>query len=158
MEDWSKDAKENVRRAVAESLGRGIGQTKPEVTISILEQLLEDDSLYVRKAVANSCRNISRKHADFMLQHLTKWSTNTDSELGKWTIADASRELAKQDADKILPLLKSLAGDDRKYVQGCVVSVLKEMRKTNAAVIEQAMKEWKESGNEMTEKVALQLC
>ncbi|HEY0858464.1 MAG TPA: DNA alkylation repair protein [Albitalea sp.] len=79
---WTKDPNEHVRRLVSEGsrprLPWGL-QLKgliadPSPTLPLLEALLDDDSAYVRRSVANHLNDIARDHphllADWLERHL----------------------------------------------------------------------------------------
>lgn len=72
----------------------------PEPTLPILENLKNDDSLYVRKSVANHLNDISKDHPALVLQMAKKWhgkSKNTD-----WIVKHALRTLLKKGNKKAL--------------------------------------------------------
>jgi len=145
--DWASDSKENVRRAVAESIGRGIGQKDYTVALKILVKMSDDSSLYVRKAVANSFRNMSRKYGELVIETLNEWK-KSQSEFTRWIIIDSCRELIRSEANQVCALLFDLATDERKSLQSCMVSVLKEGLKKNKADVEQQLLIWRESNNQ----------
>ncbi|HOV26941.1 MAG TPA: HEAT repeat domain-containing protein [Pseudobacteroides sp.] len=153
LEDWARDSRENVRRAIAESLGRGVGKKKPELALPILKMLIGDQSLYVRKAVANSFRNMSRNYSDLVMENLFHLKDD-EREYARWTVTDGVRNIANKLPEKALPLLYELAKDSRRYVQGCVASVLREASKTNEEIILNHMNNWVKDENESVRKVA----
>jgi len=141
LENWTTDTKENVRRAVAESLGRGVGKKNPELAFPILKKLSGDESVYVRKAVADSCRNMSRRYSDMVIENLSEWNESADVNT-RWTVADGLRYIARKKTSEAIPLLLSVAKDSRRYVQGCVISVLREAKKENMDTICDIMNQW----------------
>jgi 3-methyladenine DNA glycosylase AlkC len=100
--EWSVHQDEHIRRLASEGTrprlpwGQSVPSLKanPEVTIPILMNLKEDDSLYVRKSVANHLNDISYTHPDLVLNLAREW-------LGKhkhtdWIIKHALRSLLKK--------------------------------------------------------------
>lgn len=80
---WSKHENEHVRRLASEGSrprlpwGKSVPALKldPSPVLPILEQLMQDESLYVRKSVANNLNDISKTHP-----HLLKKSLNNGME------------------------------------------------------------------------------
>jgi len=102
MAEWSTNKNEHVRRLASEGsrprlpwsfkLDRVIQE--PQVTQSILTQLKEDESLYVRKSVANHLNDISKENAAYMIQLVNSW--NKTHPHTAWIIKHASRTLIKK--------------------------------------------------------------
>lgn len=102
MKTWTKDKNEHVRRLASEGsrprlpwsfkLDRVIHE--PQVTQSILNQLKEDESLYVRKSVANHLNDISKENAGYMIELVNSW--NKSHPHTAWIIKHASRTLIKK--------------------------------------------------------------
>lgn len=68
--------------------------TDPTPTLPILEQLKNDDSLYVRKSVANHINDISKDHPKLVLELTKNWygeKTHTN-----WIVKHALRTLLKK--------------------------------------------------------------
>lgn len=99
---WSKDANHHVRRLASEGIrprlpwaeALPIFKLDPTPILLILENLKADESLYVRKSVANCLNDISKDHAELVLEIAKKW-------LGKnhhtnWIVKHACRGLLKQ--------------------------------------------------------------
>ncbi len=102
MLKWSIDSDEHVRRLASEGSrprlpwGLAVPSLKqnPEQTLKILDNLKDDDSLYVRKSVANHLNDISYFHPDIVLKIANEWygkNKNTD-----WIIRHACRSLLKK--------------------------------------------------------------
>jgi 3-methyladenine DNA glycosylase AlkC len=110
MLKWSKHKSPFVRRFASEGcrprLPWGL-QLKdfcvdPMPIIPILENLKDDPSEYVRKSVANNLNDISKDHADVVIELIRKWqgtSKNTD-----WILKHGSRTLLKQGHTEILDI------------------------------------------------------
>ena len=96
IKDWLLDPNPNVRRAVTEGLriwtSRPYFRERPEIATSLLSQLRADQSEYVRKAVGNALRDISRKHGELVGTELQGWDL-TDKRVSQ-TPRLASRFLA----------------------------------------------------------------
>jgi 3-methyladenine DNA glycosylase AlkC len=102
----------------------------PNQALPILEILKFDDSLYVRKSVANHLNDIAKDHPDLVIQILKKWQKIAGKEHSpkiSWIIRRSLRTLIKnghQDALKLMGVstkakVKILGFKlDRKTVQG----------------------------------------
>ncbi|WP_442593745.1 DNA alkylation repair protein [Neobacillus sp. D3-1R] len=110
MYNWSKNDNEHVRRLASEGsrprLPWGLSvpylKANPERTIPILENLKEDESLYVRKSVANHLNDISYTNPDLVIEIARRWHGKhpyTD-----WIIKHACRTLLKKGDQRALSL------------------------------------------------------
>lgn len=110
MEKWASHSHPNVRRYASEGcrplLPWGIQlksfRDNPRPLLPILEILKNDDSLYVRKSVANNLNDISKFHPALVLEISQKWygpSTNTN-----WIVKQALRTLLKNGDTQALAL------------------------------------------------------
>ncbi|HYK74009.1 MAG TPA: DNA alkylation repair protein [Pseudoneobacillus sp.] len=110
MVKWSTHPDEHVRRLATEGsrprLPWGLSvpslKANPERTLPILKNLKEDESLYVRKSVANHLNDISYTHPDLFLELAYDWYGNhayTD-----WIIKHACRSLLKKGDQRALSL------------------------------------------------------
>ena len=110
MMKWSFHHNHHVRRLASEGIrprlpwGIALQQFKvdPAPIIPILTNLKEDESLYVRKSVANNLNDISKDHPDIVLDLAKEW-------LGKhsytdWIIKHACRGLLKKGNKQALSL------------------------------------------------------
>lgn len=80
----------------------------PEKTLAILEILKNDDSLYVRKSVANHLNDISKDHPALAVGTLKKWNKETTAENSdriQWITKHALRSLIKKGDPSALALL-----------------------------------------------------
>jgi 3-methyladenine DNA glycosylase AlkC len=76
--------------------------TDPSQSFPILENLKNDDSLYVRKSVANHLNDISKDHQELVLKTAKKWhgkTKNTD-----WIVKHGLRTLLKKGDKKALAI------------------------------------------------------
>jgi 3-methyladenine DNA glycosylase AlkD len=80
IKSWLKDANPNVRRAASEGLRvwnqKSYFRSHPEVAITLLSELKDDQSEYVRRSVGNALRDIARKDKDLVRIELAKWNTS----------------------------------------------------------------------------------
>ncbi|MCC6137249.1 MAG: DNA alkylation repair protein [Bdellovibrionaceae bacterium] len=100
--EWSKHKNEHVRRLSSEGCRPRLPwsfplrelQKDPKPVLKILNNLKNDDSLYVRKSVANNLNDISKDHPELVLKTANAWigkSQNTD-----WILKHALRTLLKK--------------------------------------------------------------
>jgi len=106
---WTQDESEHVRRLVSEGTrpflpwGMKLAEfsSNPELTWPLLEKLKMDESLYVRKSVANHINDLSKDNADWLVEKLTQWQAlaKSDSKKGQglsWIIKHGTRTLVKR--------------------------------------------------------------
>ncbi|MCB9163106.1 MAG: DNA alkylation repair protein [Flavobacteriales bacterium] len=101
MRAWAEDEDEHVRRLASEgsrprlpwSFRLDAVMKDPTLTTPILERLRADDSLYVRKSVANHLNDIGKDHPDHMLGILRSWDRALPQTA--WIAKHASRTLIK---------------------------------------------------------------
>jgi 3-methyladenine DNA glycosylase AlkC len=102
---WSKHPHPHVRRFSSEGCrprlpwAMAIPQLKkdPSPVLPILENLKNDESLFVRKSVANNLNDIAKDHPELVVQLVKKWKGNTKET--DWIIKHGCRTLLKK-ADK----------------------------------------------------------
>jgi 3-methyladenine DNA glycosylase AlkC len=110
MLKWSLHPDEHIRRLASEGSrprlpwGKSVPSIKanPEQTLPILNNLKEDNSLYVRKSVANHLNDISYTHPDLVLDIANEWYGN--QEQTDWIIKHACRSLLKKGNQRALLL------------------------------------------------------
>lgn len=72
---------------------------KPELTCKLIEPLIFDPELYVRKSVANHLNDISKDNPEYVIQVLQKWNLKAKSDQQKeklnWIKKQALRSLIK---------------------------------------------------------------
>jgi len=110
MAKWSRSKDEHVRRLASEGCRPRLPwamalpdyKRKPKPVLNIIENLIDDKSLYVRRSVANNLNDISKDNPhlviDIAKKHLGK-SDNVD-----WVIKHACRGLLKQGNKTVLAL------------------------------------------------------
>ena len=110
MYEWSKDENEHVRRLSSEGSRPRLPWSfkldamieNPRLTQPILEQLKKDDSLYVRKSVANHLNDISKDAADFVLSMVKGWDKTHPHTA--WIVKRGCRSMLKQGDKKSLAI------------------------------------------------------
>ncbi len=101
MRAWAEDDDEHVRRLASEgsrprlpwSFRLDAVLKDPKLTTPILERLCTDDSLYVRKSVANHLNDFSKDHPTYMVELLNTWDRTHPHTA--WIAKHASRTLIK---------------------------------------------------------------
>lgn len=122
---WSKHKSEHVRRLSSEGCRPRLPwamalprfKKDPSLIWPILENLKNDESLYVRKSVANNLNDISRDHPEQVIKLAKKWKGT--SREADWIIKHGSRTLLRKAdtnslglfgfSDKIKPVVKRFA-------------------------------------------------
>ena len=111
MRQWSQHENYHVRRLASEGCRPRLPwamalkpfQQDPCDVLTVLENLKNDDSLYVRRSVANNLNDISKDHPNTVLTLAQQWlnhNANTD-----WLIKHALRTLLKQGQPQALTLM-----------------------------------------------------
>ncbi|MEC1443471.1 DNA alkylation repair protein [Bacillus subtilis] len=107
---WSEHKNEHVRRLASEGSrprlpwGKSIPALKsdPSPVLPILEKLMQDESLYVRKSVANNLNDISKTHPHLLRKVADQWyGTHPHTD---WIIKHAYRTLLKKGDKQALAL------------------------------------------------------
>jgi len=111
LSKWVKDPNEHIRRLAAEGTRpRGVWvahieafKKDPKPVLKLLEALKADESLYVRKAVANNLNDITKDNPDLVIKTAKKWlkDKNPDTD---WIIKHACRSLIKKGDPRVFPL------------------------------------------------------
>ncbi len=112
MKHWTKSKNEHVRRLAAEgSRPRGVWTVHIDAfkkdarpVIEILELLKADESLYVRKAVANNLNDISKDHPELVIAVASEWR-KSNHEHTNWIVKRGLRTLIKKGHPQALKLL-----------------------------------------------------
>lgn len=107
---WSKSDNEHVRRLSSEGCrprlpwgeALSIFKSDPTPVLSILEQLKEDPSIYVRKSVANNLNDISKDNAEIMLETLKRWKG--DNSNTNWIIRHSARTLVRKSHPEVMDM------------------------------------------------------
>ncbi len=114
VKNWINHENEGVRRVVTEGLRPRLMMVKhidelkknPSLLKPILQKLLDDNSLYVRKSVANCLNDVSKDHPETLLEWTIEW-TKLDkiSKERTFIINRALRTLVKNGDEKALKIL-----------------------------------------------------
>ncbi len=112
LQIWCMDRNEHVRRLASEGCRPRLPWGKhlsayvqdPTPVISLLENLKDDPSDYVRKSVANNLNDISKDHPDVVITTCHRWQIDNVS-CRDWIIRHATRTLVKEGYPGVFPLL-----------------------------------------------------
>ncbi|MBC3776732.1 DNA alkylation repair protein [Pseudomonas sp. SWRI99] len=102
MHDWTRDENHHVRRLASEgsrprlpwSFRLETVQANPQLAAGILDRLKADESLYVRKSVANHLNDVTKVHPAWVLSAVEGWSL--ENRHTAWIARHALRSLIKQ--------------------------------------------------------------
>lgn len=108
--EWSTHKNHHIRRLASEGCRPRLPWapplrafiTNPKPVLPILENLMKDDSLYVKKSVANHLNDISKDHPELVLKIAKKWHGTSDHT--NWIIKHALRTLLKKGNKKALAI------------------------------------------------------
>jgi 3-methyladenine DNA glycosylase AlkC len=111
MHSWSLDESPHVRRLASEGCRPRLPwsfrlenlMADPTPVLDILDNLKADDSLYVRKSVANHLNDITKDNPDWVLDQLEGWSLETPH--SAWIARHALRSLIKKGDVRALTLM-----------------------------------------------------
>lgn len=111
MHQWSQDENEHVRRLASEGCRPRLPwsfrlesiQADPALAAAILENLKADESLYVRKSVANHLNDITKDHPEWVLDLIEGWSL--EHRHTAWIAKHALRSLIKQGNNRALAII-----------------------------------------------------
>ncbi len=109
---WATDPNVHVRRLVSEGsrprlpwapvLRRFVADPRP--VLDLLELLVDDPELYVRRSVANNLNDISKDHPDLVVETCRRWASG-DSTDRRWLIRHGLRTLVKRGHEGALAVL-----------------------------------------------------
>ena len=110
--EWCEHPSEHVRRLASEGSrprlpwGMRLPQfiQNPEPLAGILEQLKADESLYVRRSVANNLNDISKDNPEWMINLCESWLVDSNAHTD-WIVKHALRSLVKAGDARVFPLL-----------------------------------------------------
>lgn len=116
LKKWTTDKNEHIRRWASEGtrprLPWGMklraSIVDPTPGLEILEKIKFDDSLYVRKSIANHLNDIAKDHPDLVIETLKTWqkkATAKDKAKLDWITKQALRTLIKQGYPKALDVM-----------------------------------------------------
>ncbi|WP_437879412.1 DNA alkylation repair protein [Pseudomonas sp. LRF_L74] len=115
MKTWAEDDNHHVRRLASEGCRPRLPwsfrlptlMADPRPVLPILERLKADDSLYVRKSVANHLNDIAKDNPHCVLERIEGWSL--DDARTKWIARHGLRTLIKQGDLRALALMGASA-------------------------------------------------
>jgi len=110
MYAWSKSENEHVRRLSCEGCRPALPwaqalpafKADPTPILPILEQLKNDEALYVRKSVANNLNDISKTHPNLVAKLAKKWYGK--NERTDWIVKHGCRTLLKAGNREVLEI------------------------------------------------------
>ena len=102
LAQWSLSSDANIRRLASEGCrprlpwATALPQFKkdPSPILPLLENLKEDQSLYVRKSVANNINDIAKDHPDIVINLVSSWKGK--NEYTDWILRHGCRSLLKK--------------------------------------------------------------
>lgn len=102
MMEWSFHPNQHIRRLASEGCRPRLPwamalpnfKKDPSVILPILENLMDDEVIYVRKSVANNLNDIAKDHPETLIEITQKHIGETDRT--DWTLKHANRNLLKQ--------------------------------------------------------------
>lgn len=111
MKKWARHPNEHVRRLSSEGARPLLPwasrleefRKEPGALFEILDQLIEDESLYVRKSVANHLNDISKDHPKLALQKAKGWIKNKNPDT-LWIVKHGLRTLLKSGEQSAMAL------------------------------------------------------
>ena len=123
LREWTDDPNEHIRRLVSEGTRPRLPwgsrlkrfQKNPKPVIELLELLKDDESLYVRRSVANNLNDIGKDNPDILIATVKRWIKDAD-ENRSWIVRHALRSLIKKGNPDALEILGYASGEDIKLV------------------------------------------
>jgi 3-methyladenine DNA glycosylase AlkC len=115
--DWTRDPDAHVRRLCSEGARPRLPWATripafiadPRPALPILEALKDDESLYVRRSVANHLGDIAKDHPALVFDLCEAWLEHASDER-KWLIRHAVRHPAKKGVKRAVALRKQAGG------------------------------------------------
>ena len=112
LHTWTGDPDEHVRRLVCEGTRPRLPWTShlrsliadPAPSVALLDKLIDDESEYVRRSVANHLNDIAKDHPDIALDCARRWLA-TGKDRAAWVVRHGLRTLVKRGDPAALTLL-----------------------------------------------------
>jgi len=149
MAGWVRHLSENVRRAVvvaAKKVGQKRVPGRGELLLQLIEPLLMDTSVYVRKNLGAFAigDGLLRAYPELTLAYVKKWSLSDDEQV-LWNVAMvfSSAEAVKH-RKEALPILRRLACDRRRFVWRAAASALRNLVRRRPEEVACAIEDWDE--------------
>lgn len=110
---WASSPSHNVRRLASEGIRPRLPWAPmhrpfiedPRPILTIINQLINDPSRYVRTSVANNLNDISKTHPELAVSTARRWLTESDTEETRWIVNKGLRTLIKRGDFAALELL-----------------------------------------------------
>ncbi|MCG9873917.1 MAG: hypothetical protein MH321_03915 [Leptospiraceae bacterium] len=111
LHKWCGDPSHHVRRLVSEGTRPRLPlsgriprfQKDPTPVIELLDKLVNDESLYVRRSVANNINDIAKDNPKIAIATLKRWKKNPSEDV-QWLVKHASRSLVKSGNSDLLEI------------------------------------------------------
>lgn len=112
LRSWANDPNEHVRRLVSEGTRPRLPWAvrlpefikNPAPVLALIERLRDDESLYVRRSVANNLNDIAKDHPELVVKTCKEWLVGAGAER-KWIVKHALRWLVKRGDKGAIALL-----------------------------------------------------
>jgi len=112
LREWTTDPSDDVRRLVSEGTRPRLPwaprlrrfQLDPSPVLDLLELLKDDESLYVRRSVANNLNDIGKDHPELLVATCRRWMNHASPER-RWLIRHALRSAVKRGDRNALEVL-----------------------------------------------------
>lgn len=114
MKKWSKDKNVHVRRLASEGVRPRLPWSQkldqfidnPTPIFEIIENLKEDESMFVKKSVANNLNDILKDNYDIAIKVLRRWSKSKNKDT-QWIVKHALRNETKKKNPEALKLVSN---------------------------------------------------
>lgn len=102
MKKWSKDSNYHIRRLASEGIRSRLPWSfkldesinNPELVLDVINNLKEDNILFVKKSVANNLNDMLKDNYDYAINVINEWS-KSDNVNTKWIVKHATRNIRK---------------------------------------------------------------
>lgn len=137
---WVSGADSRLRRAVvvaAKYAARSRRPERAEPLLDLLEPALRDHDQYVRRSLGPFAigDQLLRSYPDATLARLARWATDADENV-RWNVAMTfTAASAAREADRALPLLRSLAEDPSPFVGRAAAAALRRLAKRRPELV-----------------------
>lgn len=150
LEEWARDARVNVRRAVCIAVMEAANKKKPERAeplLALLDPLIGDHEEYVRKNLGpfaiGAC--LIGRYPEATLAWLQHWLASDDREATRWNLAMTfSAGQARKQLDTGLTILTVLAADPRRFVWRATVLPLRNLAKADLQRVTTLLETWRD--------------
>ena len=115
VREWAADDSHNVRRLASEGIRPRLPWAArfvpfvedPRPVVEVIDRLIDDPSLYVRKSVANNLNDIAKDHPTLAVATARRWLTDSETERTKWIVRHGLRTLIKAGDGEALAVIGS---------------------------------------------------